>query len=96
MKAWYVVILGILSGLVSFFLFTFLDFYAFLQGPSWWFNPVDEYVLPIVVGVVVANLVSGKFNTISRIYLNLISGVVSYVGSYVIILTLISIHQLLI
>ncbi|BCU68962.1 hypothetical protein [Stygiolobus caldivivus] len=96
MRTRYAVILGILSGLVSFFLFTFLDFYAFMSGPSWWFNPVDEYILPIIVGLVIANLVSNKFNMMLRIYLNLISGVVSYVGSYAIVSILIFIHQLLI
>ena len=96
MKKFYVAMLGILSGLVSTFLFTFLDFYAFLQGPSWWFNPINEYVLPVIVGLLVVNIVANKFTTTIRLYLNLISGIISYVGSYIIMSTIIFLHQLLI
>lgn len=86
MKTRYVVLLGILSGLVSFFLFMSLDFYFFLEGPArLWFTPVNMFILPIIVALVVTNLVSHKLSFNEKIFTNVISGVTAYIGSMFVI-----------
>ncbi|BFH72338.1 hypothetical protein SJAV_02820 [Sulfurisphaera javensis] len=86
MKKRYVILLGLLSGLASIFLFTSLDFYFFLDGPArLWFTPINIFVMPIIVALVIVNIVSHKFSFSEKIYSNLISGITAYIGSLILI-----------
>jgi len=86
MKFRYVILLGLLSGLISFFLFMSLDFYFFLNGiPRLWFTPINVIVLPIVVSLIIVNIVAHKFSLSERIYSNVISGLTAYVGSMIVL-----------
>ena len=86
MKLRYVVLLGILSGLTSFFLFMSLDFYFFLEGVTrLWFTPLNIFILPIIVAIVITNIVTYKLSFSEKIYSNLISGLTAYIGSMIII-----------
>ena len=86
MKLRYVVLLGLLSGLASFFLFMSLDFYFFLDGiPRLWFTPINVIVLPIVVALIIVNIVAHRFSLSERIYSNVISGLTAYIGSMIVL-----------
>ncbi|MBB5253579.1 TetR family transcriptional regulator [Sulfurisphaera ohwakuensis] len=82
MKTKYVILLGLLSGLTSIFLFMSLDFYFFLNGPiRMWFTPFNVFILPIIVALLIVNILSHKFSFNEKIYSNLISGITAYIGS---------------
>jgi len=86
MKSRYIILLGLLSGMVSFFLFMSLDFYFFLDGLARiWFTPINMFILPVVVALVVTNVVAHKLSFSEKIYSNVISGLTAYVGSMLIL-----------
>ena len=86
MKSRYIVLLGVLSGMVSFFLFMSLDFYFFLEGPArLWFTPINMFILPVIVALLVTNIVTHKLSFTEKIYSNVISGLTAYIGSMIIL-----------
>jgi len=63
-----------------------LDFYFFLDGLArLWFNPINMFILPIVVALVITNIVAHKLSFSEKIYSNVISGLTAYIGSMLIL-----------
>jgi len=63
-----------------------LDFYFFLDGLARiWFNPINMFILPVVVALAVTNVVTHKLSFSEKIYSNVISGLTAYIGSMLIL-----------
>ena len=88
-------ILGSLSGTISFFLFLTLDLLFFLYGPGWWFNLVDLFVLPVLISLFTSIILGNKFSSKGKIYITLSSFLVSGIGAMIIFLLLLYIHKML-
>ncbi|MDT7876317.1 MAG: hypothetical protein RQ872_06340 [Sulfolobaceae archaeon] len=88
-------ILGSLSGTLSFFLFLTLDLLFFLYGPGWWFNLVDLLILPVLISLLTSVILGNKFSFKGKIYVILSSFLVSGIGAVIIFLVLLHIHEML-